>query len=93
MSFGLHLSNALYKSDREAWNENYETLSPGVISDLKANNAYWAKYENSVAEKASNAVYTGFLQSYGQDQGLKTYGACIDLLIAYYYAQAETEIN
>lgn len=89
----IHLSNALYKTDREAWSENYETLSTGVIADLKANNAYWAKYENSVAEKASNAVYTGFLQSYGQEQGLKTYGACIDLLIAYYYTQAEMEVN
>ena len=36
-------------------------------------------------QKASNTVYEGFLQSYDQELGLKSYGACVDLLVNYYY--------
>ena len=31
----------------------------------------------------SNAVYDGFLKSYGTI-GVKSYGACVDLLVAYF---------
>ncbi len=80
----IHLGNALNKADYDAWSEVYGSLSDGVIADLKNNNAYWAQYKTPVST-VSDAVYTGFLQSYGQTEGLKTYGACVDLLIAYYY--------
>ena len=53
-------------------------------ADLRANNAYWAQFETPV-NTVSDAVYTGFLKSYGQSDGLQTYGKCVDLLIAYYY--------
>lgn len=89
----IHLGNALYRADYEAWKANYETLSPGVVADLRANNAYWDKYKDTVVEKASDAVYTGLLHSYGQEQGLQTYGACIDLLVAYYYDDAIKELG
>lgn len=89
----IHLSNALYKADYDAWLANYETLEPDVVADLRDNNAYWDKYQDSVVDKASDAVYTGLLYSYGQEQGLQTYGACIDLLVAYYYDTALQEVN
>lgn len=89
----IHLSNALYKVDYDAWLDNYHTLKPGVVADLQANNAYWDKYKDTVVEKASDAVYTGLLHSYGQEQGLQTYGACIDLLVAYYYEDALKELD
>lgn len=80
----VYLGNALYSADYDAWAENYERLSPGVRADLHANNAYWAQFETPV-NTVSDAVYTGFLKSYGQSDGLQTYGKCVDLLIAYYY--------
>lgn len=39
-------------------------------------------------QKVSNTVYEGFLHSYDQTMGLKSYGACVDLLVNYYYEQA-----
>ena len=36
-------------------------------------------------QEASNTVYEGFLHSYDQELGLKSYGACVDLLVNYYY--------
>lgn len=80
----IHLGNALHRADRDAWSEVYATLSEDVKADLSGNNRYWEKYETPVST-VSDTVYTGFLQSYGQTLGLKSYGACVDLLVAYYY--------
>ena len=79
-----HLGNALYSADYDAWCTVYSSLSDGVRADLAANNAYWAGFKTPVSG-ISNSVYTGFLHSYGQALGLRSYGACVDLLVAYYY--------
>lgn len=76
----IHLGNALYQADRELWAEVYGGLDPLVRGDLDENNAYWTAYEGKAAE-AAEAIYTGFLQSYGQTMGMKSYGACVDLLV------------
>lgn len=89
----IHLSNALYKVDYEAWLDNYYTLDSGVISDLKYNNEYWDRYRDTVVNSAADSVYTGLLHSYGQELGLQTYGACIDLLVAHYYETALQEVE
>jgi len=34
-------------------------------------------------------VYTGFLRGYDQTLGMKSYGACVDLLVEYYYPMAQ----
>ncbi|MCC8078481.1 MAG: DUF3810 domain-containing protein [Oscillospiraceae bacterium] len=83
----IHLGNALYKADYDAWLDVYSTLSEGVLADLRNNNEYWAQYETPVST-VSDTVYTGFLQSYGQTLRLQTYGACVDLLVAYYGSAA-----
>lgn len=88
----IHLGNALYRSDRDAWRANYARLSNGVLADLAANSAYWEQFETPVST-VSDSVYSGFLQSYGQTLGLQTYGKCVDLLIAYYYETALEAIS
>ena len=79
----IHLGNALYAADYDAWRDNYYRLCDGARHDLEENSRYWAQFETPVST-VSDQVYTGFLQSYGQTLGLKTYGKCVDLLIAYY---------
>lgn len=88
----IHLGNALYTADHAAWAANYARLSAGVVHDLEENNRYWKQFETPVST-VSDQVYTGFLQSYGQTLGLKTYGKCVDLLIAYYYDHAVEAIQ
>jgi hypothetical protein len=39
--------------------------------------------------KVSNSAYESFLQGNGQTLGLKSYGACVDLLVNYYYPAAK----
>jgi hypothetical protein len=80
----IHLGNALYAADQTAWQEVYDSLPAGARADLDDNNAYWAQFRNSPAKKVSNRVYDSFLKGYGEEQGLKSYGTVVDLLVAYY---------
>lgn len=82
-----HLGNALYSADAGAWHEVYRGLSDGVLADLAASQEYWAQFETPV-QSVSNTVYEGFLQSYDQKLGMRSYGACVDLLVNYYYETA-----
>ena len=59
----------------------YGTLCPQALQDLAVNNEYWASMEGPV-QTVAESTYTGFLQSYGQEMGMRSYGACVDLLVA-----------
>ena len=78
----IYLSNALYAADTECYRTVRATLDERVIADMRASSAYWAQFEGPV-DTVSNAVYDSFLKSYGTI-GVKSYGACVDLLVAYY---------
>ena len=86
----IYLGNALYETDRDAWTEVYSSLSEEVRADLTANNLYWDQYHTKEA-KAAEKVYETFLSSYDQDLGMKSYGACVDLLAADYMQQIQNE--
>lgn len=79
----LYLANALYDADRDAWREVSGMLGTEAQADLSANNAYWAQFKTPV-NTAAETVYNSFLQGYGQELGTKSYGACVDLLAAYF---------
>ena len=71
------------------WDAIYHGLDPRVQADLQDNNAYWAQYQDTHLSKAANSAYEGFLKSYGQSLGVKSYGAVVDLLAAYYGPSAK----
>jgi len=79
----IHLGNALHDAKYDAWIKAYTALGENVQRDLQDNNEYWAQYQTKASE-VSEAVYTEFLQSHGQQLGMQSYGACVDLLVAYY---------
>ena len=82
-----HLGNALRSVDPDAFELVYDGLDENVLRDFAANRAYWKQFETPVQE-ISNTVYEGFLYSYDQDLGLKSYGACVDLLVCHYLEDA-----
>lgn len=84
----IHLGNALYKVDPDTYQSIRDTLPATVRADLADNNAYWAQFEDSAAQKVSNQVYEGFLKSYGEEDGLQSYGMVVDLLVTYYHDAA-----
>ncbi|MDR2035150.1 MAG: DUF3810 domain-containing protein [Coriobacteriales bacterium] len=79
----IHLANALYEASYEDWVEAASYLGENAQRDLAANNKYWAQYDSKTAE-ISELAYTGFLHNQGQVLGMRSYGACVDLLVAYY---------
>ena len=71
--------------DRDAWNaivQQYFTQE--MANDWNANNAYWAQYQKKVVANTMQGVYENFLYSYDQDLGMRSYGACVDLLAEKY---------
>ena len=79
----VHLSNALYRSDRAAWQAIRDSLPPEVVADIHANNVYWAANHTKFTD-ASQKVYDSFLKTNGDPNGVKSYGMVVDLLLAYY---------
>ena len=82
-----YLGNALYSADRESWERQRDLLDERILRDFAANQMYWQRFETPV-QNISNTVYEGFLQSYDQELGLKSYGACVDLLVGWYLESA-----
>lgn len=80
----VYLGNALYSRDPESYWAIRETLPEEVRLDLAYNNAYWAQFQGTAVQKASNKVYDGILKSYGDERGIQSYGTVVDLLVVYY---------
>lgn len=83
----VYLGNALHRADYEAWLAVYQSLCPEVRADLNADSAYWKQFQTPVKE-VSDKVYVSFLETYGETRGMASYGACVDLLVAYYKDRA-----
>ena len=79
----IHLVNALYKVDPNAYYEVAALAPPAAWTDIQANNDYWACFETKEAA-VTEKVYDSMLKSYGQPLGVQSYGAVADLLIAWY---------
>ncbi len=79
----IHATNALYRSDRAAWQEVRALLCAEALAGLTANNLYWAAHEGIVSE-VSEAVNDTYLKANGQSDGVQSYGRMVDLLLAYW---------
>lgn len=79
----IHLSNALYRIDRDAWNEIRAGYTDEMLLDLAENSAYWQSFQSPV-ETVSEAVYDTYLKANGEALGISAYGACVVLLASYF---------
>ena len=100
----MYLRSALYSVDSDAWAEISGILRDEVILDLQENYNYWesqktvdtgaALFDNlltSMTETLSdtvNTIYDGYLKAQNQELGVRSYGACVDLLVEYYSAES-----
>ena len=79
----IYLSNALYSADPDAWYELSALITGPMRVDWNDNNSYWKQFEGKV-EEVSSKVYDGYLKAQGQELGIRSYGACVNLLVEYY---------
>lgn len=81
----VHLSNALHRLNPDLWTVVTQNLFTSELStDWNDNYYYWKSFDSPV-EKGAEQTYDAFLKGNGQSMGIASYGACVDLLIAYYY--------
>jgi hypothetical protein len=83
LSGSIYLLNALYKADKDLWTQLRSLITGNMLVDWLDNNEYWSKMESAVTS-ASETVYDTYLKANGQELGMRSYGACVDLLVTYY---------
>jgi hypothetical protein len=82
------LTNQEYR--RAVWNRLGEEDAE-VLRDFERNREAWRRYERPVLREAAAAVNNTYLQTMGQEEGVKSYGRVTDLLIALYLSGQEEE--
>lgn len=81
----LYLMNALYRASPDLWREVRATFSGRYLTDWQENSEYWQRRETKVTT-VSEKVYDTYLKANGQSMGIRSYGACVDLLVTFYAA-------
>ena len=79
----IYVSNALYSVDYDHWDEQRLLLCDEVSKDLSENSIYWSRYQTKLAE-IKETVNDTYLKLNHQEDGVKSYGRVVDLLLAYY---------
>lgn len=79
----VYAGNALAGVDRDGYIELHGRLCDQALADLAENNAFWDRYEGKVAE-VSNQMNDVYLKINRQEDGVKSYGRMVDLMLEYY---------
>jgi len=83
----LRALNALYGVDKEAWERIARTLSDAAWRDIAANGEYWKQFEGPVRE-TSNQINNAYLEANLQEDGVRSYGRMLDLVLAWHEVMA-----
>lgn len=76
-----HAMNALARADRERYFELVDLYSEGVANDMSEKNAFIHQHSGRVSE-VSNKTNNTYLKLNGQQDGVRSYGRMVDLLLA-----------
>lgn len=79
----IHCMNALYDADTDSYADVRAGYSDALSRDVRSINLYWDAYEGETQE-AMNAMNDNYLKANAQDEGVKSYGRMVDLVIADY---------
>jgi len=83
----IQTSNALYSVAPQVWTAIAQYyFTPELSHDWDINYNYWDKLSSPV-EDAAEQTYDSFLKSNDQTLGIRSYGACVDLLVTYFSAK------
>ena len=79
----IYATNALYSADYDRFVLARKGLDPRASHDLDVNTEYWSHYKGKVAE-VSDHINNSTLEFHGVEDGVKSYGRVVDLMIAWY---------
>lgn len=83
LSGWVYCMNALYRVDRERWQEIHNMLCEEANADLIANNTFWDSYEGTISE-THEQINDTYLKANGQSEGVQSYDRVVDLILAWY---------
>lgn len=82
----IHALNALSGADPDAYADASAQISQAVRRDMQAAHQYWKQFEGPVRE-TSTRVNDAYLQANLQEDGVRSYGRMVDLVLAWYVKQ------
>ena len=85
-----YCQNKLYAANSEEWTRIWGSYGEELRGDYKAYNEHWRQYEGKVAE-VSQTVNNTYLQTQGQQDGVKSYGRMVDLMLAWAESEGITK--
>jgi len=80
----IHSGNALAAQDAGLYSELWTKYHEGMVQDFLDNSAYWDQYEDTVISETADKVNDTYLKVNEQEDGIKSYGRVVDLLLAEY---------
>ena len=80
----IHSGNALNAQDSALYTELWAYYHEGMVRDLMDNRAYWDRYRDTVISETADKVNDTYLKVNEQEDGVKSYGRVVDLLLANY---------
>ena len=69
--------------DETKFHELYSRLNSGVQKNYEELNKFWMAYQNPL-EPIFKAIFNSFLKANNQEQGIKSYGQIVALLVTYH---------
>jgi hypothetical protein len=76
----VNAMNQLYDADSDKYFDLRKMYTDGVNRDLDNNSAYWLQFDSPISDTAQQVNNT-FLKANMQQDGVKSYGRMVDLLI------------
>lgn len=73
--------NELRFYDAESWELIMQSINKNVVEDMEQENAYWKQYE-TISSELTSAVNDTYLTIMTVEDGVKSYGGMLELLLA-----------
>ena len=83
--------NALYEQNTDLYFQIRDLYSKDVLKDIRAKSMYWQQYDDTVVSALSNKINDTYLKANDQEDGVKSYGRMLDLLLAKYRKESGIE--
>lgn len=89
----IHAGNQLARVDMELYSALIQSYEKGVLLDLRDNSNYWNELKDNKIKEVSIQVNDAYLKLNHQEDGVKSYGRMVDLLLALYRQQKESVVK
>lgn len=74
----------LYIQDEDLYRQVQDVYTEGMRADIREDYYYWKQFEDTVISTVSNTMNDTYLKVNSQNDGVKSYGRMVDLLLADY---------